>query len=85
MSNNDEMQVRRSCRGHGLRAPNKNHEGHGSRGHTGGSRGASENEREQVHQEQGHLQEHTSNHNTDDHDQWTEVGGRAKGGNRKNK
>jgi hypothetical protein len=43
MSNNDEMQVDHD-RGHGLRAPNKNNEGHGSRGHTGGSRGAIENE-----------------------------------------
>jgi hypothetical protein len=84
MSNNDEMQVDHD-RGHGKRAPNKKNEGHGSRGHTGGSRGASENEREQVHQEQGNLQEDTSNHKTDNHDQWTEVGGRAKGGEQKNK
>jgi hypothetical protein len=57
----------------------------GSREHTGGSRGASNSERSQVHQKLGHLQEHTSNHITDDHDQWTEVGGRAKVWKQKNK
>jgi hypothetical protein len=40
---------------------------------------------QEVLVEQDHLQEHTRNHNTDDHDQWTDVGGRAKGGKQKNK
>jgi hypothetical protein len=54
------------------------------RGETGGSRGTSENEREQGHLEQCHSQVHTGSHNTDEyHEQWTEVGGRTKGGNQK--
>jgi hypothetical protein len=83
MSNNDEMDIEKD-RGHGLRAPNKEHEGHGVRGQTGGSHGTSENEREQGHLEQCHSQVHTGSHNTDeDHEQWTKVGGRTKGGNQK--
>jgi hypothetical protein len=82
MSNNDEMDVEQD-RGHGLRAPNKKNEGHGVRGHTGGSRGASENERVQGHFKQLHSQVPTGNHHTDDHEQWTKVGGRTKGGNQK--
>jgi hypothetical protein len=83
MSNNDEMDVEKD-RGHGLRAPHKKNEGHGVRGKTGGSHGTSENEREQGHLEQCHSQVHTGSHNTDeDHEHWTEVGGRTKGGNQK--
>jgi hypothetical protein len=54
------------------------------RGQTVGSRGTSENEREQGHLEQCHSQVHTGIHNTDkDYKQWTEVGGITKGGNQK--
>jgi predicted chitinase len=82
MSNNDKMDVEQD-RGHGLRAPNKKNEGHGVRGHIGGSRVASENEREKGHLKQWPLQVHTGNRNTDDHKKWTKVGGRTKGGNQK--
>jgi hypothetical protein len=83
MSNNDEIDVEKD-RGHGLRAPNKTTEGHGVRGQTGSSHGTSENEREQGYLEQCHSQGHTGYRNTDeDHEQWTEVGGRTKGDNQK--
>jgi hypothetical protein len=49
MSNNEDMQVDND-RGYGLCVMNKNSEGHVARGNTGGSPGANENEREQVHE-----------------------------------
>jgi hypothetical protein len=83
MSNNDETDVEKD-RGRGLRAPNKTTEGHGVRGQTDGSHDTSENKREQGYLEQCHLQGQTGNRNTDeDHEQWTEVGGRTKGGTQK--
>jgi hypothetical protein len=81
MSNNDEMDIEKD-RGHGLRAPNKktkDMEWEDRQAH-----GTSENEREQRHLEQCHSQVHNGSPNTDeDQEQWTEVGGRTKGGNQK--
>jgi hypothetical protein len=83
MSNNDKIDVEKYRR-HGLRDLKKTTEGHGVRGQTCSFHGTSENEREQGHLEQCHSQGHTGNRNTDeDHEQWTEVGGRTKGGNQK--
>jgi hypothetical protein len=83
MSNNDETDVEKD-RGRGLRAPNKTTEGHGVRGKTGSPHVTSENEREQRHLEQCQSQGLTGDLNTDEaHEQWTEVGGRTKGGTQK--
>jgi hypothetical protein len=83
MSNNDEPDVEKD-RGHGLRDSKKTTDGHGVRGKTGSPHGTSDNEREQRHLEQCQSQGHTGDLNTDEaHEQWTEVGGRKKGGTQK--
>jgi hypothetical protein len=83
MSNNDGTDVEKD-HGRGLRAPNKTTEGHGVRGKTGSPHVTIENEREQRHLEQCQSQGLTGDLNTDKaHEQWTEVGGRTKGGTQK--
>jgi hypothetical protein len=83
MSNNDEPDVEKD-RGRGLRDSNKTTDGHGVRGKTGSPHDTSETEREQRHLEKGQSQGHTGDLNTDEaHEQWTEVGGRTKGGTQK--
>jgi hypothetical protein len=83
MSNNDAPDVEKD-RGRGLRDSNKTSDGHGVRGKTGSPHVTSETEREQRHLEQGQSQGHTGDSNTDEaHEQWTEVGGRTKGGTQK--
>jgi hypothetical protein len=83
MSNDDEPDVEKD-RGRGLRDPNKTTDGQGVRGKTGSPHGTSENERKQRHLEKYQSQGHTGVLNTDEaNEQWTEVGGRTKGGTQK--
>jgi hypothetical protein len=83
MSNNDASDVEKA-RGCGLRDSDKTSDGHGDRGKTGSPHVANETEREHRHLEQGQSQGKTGYSNTDEaHEQWTEVGGRKKGGTQK--
>jgi hypothetical protein len=79
MSKNEDMEVG-TDRGHGLQGTNKNSEVHAARVNKGSSRGANENEREHLHQEQPKKLDYHSKHSNEAHGQWTEVGGRASGG-----
>jgi hypothetical protein len=78
MSNNEDMEVDND-RERGLRGTNGNSEGHVARVNTGGSRGANENNGEHLQQEQDKKQDHHGKYSNEEHDQWTEVGGRANG------
>jgi hypothetical protein len=70
--------------GYELQDSNKTSNGHGDRGKTGSPHVANETEREHQHLEQDQSQGHTGDSNTNKaHEQWTEVGGRTKGGTQK--
>jgi hypothetical protein len=83
MRNNDASDVEKAI-GRGLRDSDKTSDGNGDRGKTSSPHVANETKREHPHLEQGQSQGQTGYSNIDEaHEQWTEVGGRTKGGTQK--
>jgi hypothetical protein len=83
MSNNDASDVEKAI-GRGLRYSDKKSDGLGDRGKTSSPHVANDTEREHRHLEQGQSQGQPGYSNTNKaHEQWTEVGGRTKGGTQK--